>query len=301
MPKQPTRWEEIEIHQKAFLAFAAELPLLCDPPSFQLYMSCISQGASIGAIDPVDVGRFCHIAQTAMSAWKLANLIVPAAQMKEEREQKKAEARSNRGVPTDRSSSVGWSSTPLPPEGNQQDGQPISKELQYAIDQLPSWETQKQHFKALRKRGVALPSDEELRDNPFAALYFCQTAEWFSRKDAEAAPRPKTPQPAQGEKPATPAPPLPPKGNQPEAEALPYDDWENLYALTKLPDWETQTELFKLLRDRGTELPTDEELRNTPADALRHCQTARYYQKAQQQNQPKEQPTGKKQPPAKAA
>ncbi len=114
MPKNPTRWEDAEIHQKAFFAYAAELPILCDPASFQLYITCISQGASIGAIDPVDVGRFCHIANTAMSAWKLANLIVPAAQMKEEREQKKAEERSTRAVPTDRSSSVGWS-TPLPP------------------------------------------------------------------------------------------------------------------------------------------------------------------------------------------
>ena len=193
------------------------------------------------------------------------------------------------------------SSTPLPSEGNQPLAGIIEKELQYAIDQLPSWETQKQHFKALRKRGVALPSDEKLRDDPYAALYFCQSAEWFSRKDAEAASRRKTSKPAQAEKEATPATPLPPKGNQPEAEALPYDDWENLYALTKLPDWETQTALFKLLRDRGAELPPDEELRNTPADALRHCQTARYYQQAQQQNEAKEQPAARKEPPAQAA
>lgn len=323
LPKGAFSWstEGEENQHKAFLAFAAELPLLIDPPSFQLYLTCIGQGVTIGAIDPVDAGRFCHIANTAMAAWKLPNLIIPAAEAKERAAQQKAQKQ------------------PFPPEESfsaSQNPSPVDKDLQFALSQLPGWESQKQQFKSLRKRGISLPSDDELRQNPFAALYFCQTAEWFLRKDAEAQPasqpvekqstplppkgnhsagqddhsagRPQPQEPIPGQKQGENAPPLPPKGNHPEDESLPYDDWESLYAATKLPAWEEQVKLFQSLRDRGQELPTDEELRDHPADALRLCETAQYFQKAQQPAaQPprpepvKEQPSEKKEPPAQAA
>ncbi len=83
LKKDAIYFEDQENNHKAFLAFAAELPVLRDPDSFQLYVACIGKAAGIGAIDIVDVGRFCHIAQTAMSIWKLANLTIPAVQEKE--------------------------------------------------------------------------------------------------------------------------------------------------------------------------------------------------------------------------
>ena len=83
--------EDQRNNYKAFQAFAAELPVLRDPDSFQLYVACIAKGAAIGAIDVVDLGRFCHIVQTAMSVWKLANLTIPAAQEKERLAQEKAQ------------------------------------------------------------------------------------------------------------------------------------------------------------------------------------------------------------------
>ena len=296
MPRDPVYRVREEIRHKAFLAFAAELPVLCDPQSFQLYIACIGQGASIGAIEPGEAGRFCHIAQTAMSAWKLANLIAPAAQARERAAPHKAQ---KQPFPSQDSFSAA------------QNTQPVDKELQYALSRLPGWESQKQQFKLLRKRGISVPNDEELRRDPYAALYYCQTAEWFLRKDAEAKSasqrggqadsqfRPQ--QPSKGEEIAT---PLPPKGNQAEGEALPYDDWENLYAATKLPPWETQVKLFNSLRERGINIPTDEELRKLPAQALRHCETARYFQSAAQPQSPQpanEQPPASKEPKAQAA
>ena len=329
LPSDPYYHDDLRNQHKAFLAFAAELPVLIDPSSFQLYIACIGQGASIGAIEPGEAGRFCHIAQTAMSAWKLANLIVPAAQARERAAPHKAQEQ------------------PFPSQDSfpaSQNTQPVDKELQYALSRLPGWESQKQQFKLLRKRGISVPNDEELRQDPYAALYYCQTAEWFLRKDAEAksASQPggqadsqsRPQQPSKGEETATPLPPkgnqpeaqsrqagaqsqprqaprgeeksapLPPKGNQAEGEALPYDDWESLYAATKLPPWETQVKLFNSLRERGINIPTDEELRKLPAQALRHCETARYFQSAAQPQSPQpanEQPPASKEPKAQAA
>lgn len=86
--------------QKAALAYLAQLPILSDPAAFQVYIACIAQGVALGAVDIVDAGRLCHLAQTAMSAWKLANLTVPAATEKREQQAQK-------------------STHPLPPKGNQ--------------------------------------------------------------------------------------------------------------------------------------------------------------------------------------
>lgn len=124
LPKDAFQSDNRDNRTKAGGAYLAKLPILCDPRSFQIYISCLSHAAGSGIVDPVDIGRFCHIAQTAMSAWKLANLIVPAAQQKMREAEAKAARAANSansaatpGAPADRSSSVGWS-TPHPSKGN---------------------------------------------------------------------------------------------------------------------------------------------------------------------------------------
>ncbi|MFZ0395919.1 MAG: hypothetical protein WCF17_05895 [Terracidiphilus sp.] len=151
--------EDQRNNYKAFQAFAAELPVLRNPDSFQLYIACIAQGAAIGAIDVVDLGRFCHIAQTAMSAWKLANLTVPAAQEKERAAKKKEELAQR-------------TATPLPPKGNH----PTYIEEREAALSLPDRNMQKELYKSLRLRGIPVPSEKDLRENPLVALYFCDLA-----------------------------------------------------------------------------------------------------------------------------
>ena len=180
MPKDPSIWVREEFQHKAYQAFSAELPILRDPDSFQLYVACIGKAAGIGAIDIVDIGRFCHIAQTAMSIWKLANLTIPAVQEKERLAKEKAQKQA----------------TPLPSKGNQSQvptSSQVGDALQYALAHLPRFEVQKQHFQALRNRGMILPCDRELRDNPLAALHFCRMNEELIRQDVLASipPSPK--------------------------------------------------------------------------------------------------------------
>jgi hypothetical protein len=214
MPKDPSYWVRDEIHQKAFLAFAAELPILIDPASFQLYIACIAQGAAIGAIDPIDVGRFCHLAQTAISAWKLANLTIPATQEKQrqaeakEAQQKQRQAADSAGAAPGSANSAG--PTPLPSKGNH--GKELSNiqvemALQDALRHLPQFEVQKQLFQLLRNHGHLLPCDAELRESPLAALHFCRMAQQIIREEtlaetaasANPGPAPAPPQPAQPE------------------------------------------------------------------------------------------------------
>ncbi len=193
LPGGATPYRNQENNHKAFLAFAAELPVLRDPDSFQLYVACIGKGAAIGAIDIVDIGRFCHIAQTAMAVWKLANLTIPAAQEKERLAQEKAQKQA----------------TPLPSKGNQSQvptSSQVGDALQYALAHLPRFEVQKKHFQALRNRGMILPCDRELRDNPLAALHFCRMNEELIRQDVLASipPSPNPgPDPAQEQSPAS--------------------------------------------------------------------------------------------------
>ena len=180
LKKDAIYFEDQENKHKAYLAFAAELPVLRDPDSFQLYVACIGKGAAIGAIDIVDIGRFCHIAQTAMSVWKLANLTIPAAQEKERAAKKKEEM-----------------ATPLPSKGNHPQvptSSQVGDALQYALAHLPMFEVQKQHFQELRNRGMILPCDRELRDSPLAALHFCRMNEELIRQDVLAS-IPPSPQP----------------------------------------------------------------------------------------------------------
>jgi hypothetical protein len=126
LPQGATYFEDQENSHKAFLAFAAELPILRDPDSFQLYVACIGKGA---AIDIVDIGRFCHIAQTAMAVWKLANLTISAFQAAERAAQEKAQKQA----------------TPL--KGNQSQvptSSQVGDALQYALAHLPMFEVHKQ-------------------------------------------------------------------------------------------------------------------------------------------------------------
>ena len=168
-----------ENNYKAYLAFSAELPILSNPASFQLYVACIAKGVAIGAIDIGDAGRLCHIVQTAMSVWKLANLTIPAAQNKEKEAARRSEQKE----------------TPLPPKGNYPELDDLDQALQRALNQLPAFEVQNKHFLLLRSRGHLLPSDPELRDNPLAALHFVRQAEQLLRQEALASIQP-SPQPA---------------------------------------------------------------------------------------------------------
>jgi hypothetical protein len=222
LPKGSLRWDVAEFQQRAFLAFSAHLPVLCDLASIQLYIACIAQGAAIGAIDPVDAGRFCHIAQTAMSAWKLANLTVPAAQAREKREQQKAQKQTplpSKGnhfqdgegpKAQEQGRMARENATPLPPKGNhaeEKTSQPEDFVGLYIATKLPDWETQVALYQSLRKRGVEVPTDGELRADPTAALHYVETARWYIRgsQPAAAAPAPPThpqPAPAPQEKPA---------------------------------------------------------------------------------------------------
>jgi hypothetical protein len=219
MPRDPDYWVRDEIQNKAFLAFAAELPILRDPASFQLYIACIAQGAAIGAIDPIDVGRFCHLAQTAISAWKLANLTIPAAKAKEERDRKNSANPANSASTASTASTANSANpagcTPLPSKGNH--GRELSNiqvemALQDALSHLPNFEVQKRFFQLLRNHGHLLPCDAELRDSPLAALHFCRIAEQIIREEAL----------AEAAAPAKPAPkPAPPQPEHPKPQSAP--------------------------------------------------------------------------------
>ena len=222
LPKDPGFHADQRNQYKASLAFLAQLPILYDLASFQLYIACIAQGVAIGAVDVVDCGRLCHIAQTAMSAWKLANLIactersrsVPAAEAREKREQQKAQKQTplpskgnhfqdGEGPKAQEQGRMAWeTATPLPPKGNhaeEKTSQPEDFVGLYVSTKLPDWETQKALYQTLRERGVEVPTDGDLRADPTAALHYVETARWYIRgsQPAAAAPAPPThPQPA---------------------------------------------------------------------------------------------------------
>lgn len=84
---------------------------------------------------------------------------------------------------------------PLPSNGNQVTEEQIEKALQNALDNLPRFEEQKHYFQELRSRGMVLPCDAELRDNPLAALHLVRQAQEILREGARAAISP-TPQQA---------------------------------------------------------------------------------------------------------
>jgi hypothetical protein len=185
MPERPGYLTEQKHWQKASLAFIAELPPLLDPSACHLYIACIAQGVGIGAVDGADSGRLCHLAQMAISVWKLVNLTIPAARQKEkEAAEKKEKSRS-----TDHESRSA-SGTPLPSNGNQPSNRfgdlsniQVEMALQDALSRLPRFDVQKKHFHLLRSRGWILPCDAELRENTLAALHFCREAERVIHKE----------------------------------------------------------------------------------------------------------------------
>jgi hypothetical protein len=204
-PTQKNDFFGREHHHQATLAYLGQLPILTGPQSFQLYISCVSHGASVGAIDPVDVGRFCHIANTAMAAWKLANLTVPAARQKEKdaaEKREKSRARDHESRSTDRGSQATDAGTPPPSKGNHQQlegNQSIEEAILELLENLPTVEVQRQLFQVLRDRNIPMPGNGELRDNPIAALHCVRMAQELLRKEAlekAFANDPKRPQPA---------------------------------------------------------------------------------------------------------
>ena len=153
-------FDRSENREKARQAFLAQLPVLLSPGNFQIFIACIGQGVAIGAIDIVDSGRYCHLALTAMHAWKVAH-------------------------PQPR-----WTSRP-PSASSNQEHDDQSKE---AAALLPSLQTQDHYFKELRRRGLPVPTAHRLRNNPDAALAFCALAEQYMDKfpppENEFGPRP---------------------------------------------------------------------------------------------------------------
>ncbi|MGH7174789.1 MAG: hypothetical protein ACREGR_00320, partial [Minisyncoccia bacterium] len=123
-----------------------------------------------------------------MSAWTLANLTVPAAEAKERRAQE-TELRAQQKEAREQAQHEARKNTPTPSKGNRWDGE-ITPEgeqaLQFAINNLPLFDTQKVFFRELRDRGVAVPDDRVLRDDPLTSLYFCQMAYKIRRDEARA-------------------------------------------------------------------------------------------------------------------
>ena len=185
MPEHVGYVSEQKHWQKASLAFLAELPALLDPTACHLYIACIAQGVGIGAVDGADAGRLCHLAQMAISVWKLVHLTIPAARQKE----KEAAERRERSRSTDHESRS-TAGTPLSSNGNQASNRfgdlsniQVEVALQDALRRLPRFDVQKQHFHLLRSRGWMLPCDAELRENSLAALHFCREAERLIHKE----------------------------------------------------------------------------------------------------------------------
>jgi len=142
-------------------AFFRHLPVLLDRSDFQIYTACIQQGVHIGVIHLDDAGRYLNMVSIAMQTWKLAHF-----------EELKA-------------------AHPPLPKGNQHD----DYESQQVRAQLPDRKTQDFYYKELRRRGLPVPNEPMLRNNPNAAACFCELYE----KHRDRFPPPErafTPQPA---------------------------------------------------------------------------------------------------------
>ncbi|HUY94898.1 MAG TPA: hypothetical protein VMU71_06350 [Terracidiphilus sp.] len=183
LPKGAGYSDTRDNHADACKAYLRKLPILIDPQSFQSYISCVSHGASLGAIDPIDVGRFCHVAQTAMAAWKLVNLMIPTAENKErEATPKKEKSETTKRDPQ--------STAPHPSKGNQPEekgNQNQDWEDLYAATKLPAWETQVTLFNTVRERRVPIPCNEDLSSQPAEALRYCEMGRYFLKCQEAAA------------------------------------------------------------------------------------------------------------------
>jgi len=186
------RWRDFKVRRSVL-----------DPTACLVYIACVASGVGIGAVDVVDAGRLCHLAQTAMSAWKLVNLVIPAAEEKDRQAKKKEKEDAERQAKKSEEKAA-----PLPSNGNLSgdvSNLQLEMALQKALDDLPRFDEQKKHFHILRNRGHLLPCDAELRDNPLAALHFVRLAQEIIQqetraeiaKQAKPAPSPAPAPPAQ--------------------------------------------------------------------------------------------------------
>ncbi|HKF49604.1 MAG TPA: hypothetical protein VKB38_19745 [Terracidiphilus sp.] len=212
---QPGADEDTQ-QESATWAFLDQLPVLHDPQSFQVYTACIAHGVTLGVIDVVDIGRYGHLVQLAMSTWKLANPDwknpqkqdpLPPTKGNHEVAEERSGAldpshlgtREGRQTPTQPSAEP-ENTHPLPPNGNHsedekqlgapgpsplgtREGSPTADHNHFedessriAASCLPDFDTQKALFKELRRQGFSLPSNSHLQRNPVEALYYCGMA-----------------------------------------------------------------------------------------------------------------------------
>jgi|SRR5215472_15953389 len=73
LPPDAGRHAQADNNELCRWAFLDQLPILCNPESFQTWIACIAQGVVLGVIDLADAGRYCHLAHSAIAAWRLAN------------------------------------------------------------------------------------------------------------------------------------------------------------------------------------------------------------------------------------
>src|SRR5271165_395576 len=73
LPPGASPQQDGENQHLARRAFLAAMPMLVDPEGFFAYSACVGLGVNLGVIDPIDMGRYLHLARTAASLWKLAH------------------------------------------------------------------------------------------------------------------------------------------------------------------------------------------------------------------------------------
>ena len=108
-----------------------------------------------------------------MSAWKLFNLTVPAAEEKQRLAREKGE---QKAAPPSQNGDL--FTAKVSPEI-------VEQALQNALNQLPEFKVQKLHFQYLRRKGQLLPCDAELRENSLAALHFVKMSEKMQREQTQ--------------------------------------------------------------------------------------------------------------------
>ena len=156
-------WEH---HQQACAAFRAQLPILLGPENFQIFVACINQGWVLGAIDTVDLGKYNNLVNTAIAAWRSGQQQLRQMRIDERDHQRDQDREESRNQTRRRREEEDRTDPPTPNEGNQDDEYRSAE----ARAQLPDRKTQNQLYKELRHRGVAVPSDKSLRENPLVAL-----------------------------------------------------------------------------------------------------------------------------------
>jgi len=178
-------------HDLACQSFLAELPILSGPAGVHAYLACIGKALALGVIDLLDIGRYCHVAQLAMRAWKLSQ-DTPGLSHSQTREgcrtarpsptkgnHSESEKRSDVPAPSRLGTREGCDGPenphPLPTNSNHLE----EESNQIATPPLPDFETQKAIYKSLRQQGLSLPSNSHLLKNPIEAMIYCNMAGAF--------------------------------------------------------------------------------------------------------------------------